>query len=124
MTACALFLVSLDILALQILQTRIFSFTLWHHLAYMVITIALMGMSAAGTWLATRRSEPQRPFKSLALYALLLGVSTPLSLATVTRIPLDTYMPNHMLQLAYVFLYYMALLFPCLLYTSPSPRDS
>ena len=56
----ALFIVSAAVLALQILQTRIFSFTLWHHLAYMVITVALMGMSASGTYLAMRTKKPKK----------------------------------------------------------------
>ncbi len=112
MALFGLFLVSVGILALQILQTRIFSFTLWHHLAYMVITVAMMGMSAAGTWLATRKKEPERPYLSLALHSALFGISTLISLAIVVRIPLDTYMADKALQLGYVFLYYMALIFP------------
>ncbi len=112
MTTIGLFIVSVTILALQILHTRIFSFTLWHHLAYMIISIALMGMGAAGTWLATRRHEPGHPATTLAAHASLLGVSIIVSLAVVTRIPLDTYMSDHLLQLAYVFLYYLALIFP------------
>lgn len=112
MALAGLFLISVGILALQILQTRIFSFTLWHHLAYMVITVAMLGMSAAGTWLATRTKEPERPYAALALHSGLFGVTTLLSLAIVVRIPLDTYMADKALQLGYVFLYYLALIFP------------
>ena len=61
MAFIGIFLISTGILALQILQTRIFSFTLWHHLAYMVITVALMGMGASGTWLAIKKKKPD-PF--------------------------------------------------------------
>jgi len=111
-SAAGLFLVSLVVLGLQILHTRIFSFTLWHHLAYMVISIALMGMGAAGTWLATRRREPAQPSVALASHAALLGIFSIVSLALATRIPLDTYMSDRLLQLAYVFLYYLALIFP------------
>jgi hypothetical protein len=42
----------------------------------------------------------------------LFSVSTILSLAFAVRIPLDTFMSNKILQLGYVFLYYMTLIFP------------
>ncbi len=108
----SLFIISASILALQILQTRIFSFTLWHHLAYMVITVALMGMGAAGSYLAVRKKRAEEPEKRLTVSLLLFSVSTFFSLAIVTRIPLDTFMADKVLQLGYIFLYYMALIFP------------
>jgi len=107
-----LFLVSVAVLALQILQTRIFSFTLWHHFAYLVITIALMGMGAAGSWLAIRKKESDRPYLTLARHAALFGLSAVVSFMIVVRVPLDTYMSDRLLQMGYVFLYYLALIFP------------
>lgn len=112
MIFAGIFLISTGILALQILQTRIFSFTLWHHLAYMVITIALMGMSAGGTFLAIRSKKSELPWRFASICSLLFSVTTLISLAIVTRIPLDTFMEDKILQLSYVFLYYMALIFP------------
>ncbi|MCK5808207.1 hypothetical protein KAH37_04380, partial [bacterium] len=108
----ALFIVSAAVLALQILQTRIFSFTLWHHLAYMVITVALMGMSASGSYLAIRKKEPKNPDNYIAFFSILFGLSIFASLAVVLRIPLDTFMADKVLQLGYIFLYYMALVLP------------
>ncbi len=108
----ALFTISASILALQILQTRIFSFTLWHHLAYMVITVALTGMSVAGTFLAIRKKEVKNSWNFLSVISLLFSISTVFSLAFATRIPLDTFMSNKVLQLGYIFLYYMTLIFP------------
>jgi len=112
MAFLGIFLISTGILALQILQTRIFSFTLWHHLAYMVITVALMGMGASGTWLAIRKKEPKKPFRFLSLCSILFALSSLISLAVAVRIPLDTYMNDKALQLGYIFLYYMLLVFP------------
>ena len=112
MAFLGIFLISTGILALQILQTRIFSFTLWHHLAYMVITVALMGMGASGTWLAIKRKKPEKPFRFLSISSILFSVSSLISLAIAVRIPLDTYMNDKVLQLGYIFLYYMLLVFP------------
>jgi hypothetical protein len=40
------------VLLTEVLLTRIFSFTVWYHLAYLTIGAALLGFGAAGTWLA------------------------------------------------------------------------
>ena len=53
LTYIGLFLISTVVLALELVQMRVFSFMLWHHLAYVVITIALLGFGAAGSLLAT-----------------------------------------------------------------------
>lgn len=44
--------VSAATLAVQVLQTRLFSVMLWHHLTYMVVTVTLLGFAAGGTLLA------------------------------------------------------------------------
>jgi len=41
------FLVSMCLMSLQILQSRIFSVTTWYHLAFLVISIAMFGMTLA-----------------------------------------------------------------------------
>src|SRR3989304_5902894 len=48
----ALLLVSAATLAYELALMRAFSLTLWHHFAYMVISIALLGFGASGTFLA------------------------------------------------------------------------
>ena len=45
-------LASVGVLMQQILLTRIFSFTIWYHLAYLTISTALLGFGAAGSLLA------------------------------------------------------------------------
>ena len=39
----AVALISAATLAVQVLQTRLFSVMLWHHLTYMVVTVTLLG---------------------------------------------------------------------------------
>src|SRR5260221_5122399 len=46
------FAVSLAVILLQLVQTRIFSVIYWVHLVYFIISIALLGFGISGTWLA------------------------------------------------------------------------
>jgi len=46
------FLTSASILMLQVALTRVFSFTLWYHFAYVVISLALLGYGASGALLS------------------------------------------------------------------------
>ncbi|MGH7356001.1 MAG: hypothetical protein ACRELS_15655, partial [Candidatus Rokuibacteriota bacterium] len=55
--ALALFLTTTAVLGLELLQMRLLSFMLWHHLAYMVISMALLGLGAGGVWLSVRRAR-------------------------------------------------------------------
>src|SRR5215831_11183989 len=47
----AVSLLSAAAIAYEILLTRLFAITLWHHFAYMVISLALLGYGASGTFL-------------------------------------------------------------------------
>ena len=42
-------------IAYEILLTRLFSILLWHHFAYMIISVALLGIGASGSVLAFAR---------------------------------------------------------------------
>jgi hypothetical protein len=75
-------LCSVAVLMQEILLTRIFSFTIWYHLAYLTISTALLGFGAAGSLLAIRPSLFERrpgEFASLcsvgAGLALLVGIA-------------------------------------------------
>ena len=48
----ALVCISASSLAYELTLMRLFSIVQWHHLAYMVISIALLGFAASGTLLA------------------------------------------------------------------------
>ncbi len=73
----AVALLSLGVLVLQIALNRIFSFTTWHHLAYISVSLALLGFGASGSLLAAfpglRLASPSR---ALGLYAALASGST------------------------------------------------
>ena len=52
MIFCSVFIVSFSTLAFEVLLTRVFSIGQWNHLSFMVISIALFGFAASGTFLS------------------------------------------------------------------------
>jgi hypothetical protein len=99
----AVFLLSLSSLAYEVLLARVFAFTQWHHLAFLVISIAVFGFGAGGAvvslaeagragaprgGLASRLTDPSRP-AGLGLLCLLFCLSGSASLAFLLAVPLD-----------------------------------
>ncbi len=64
-------LISATVLAYEVLLTRLFSIVQWHHFAYMVISIALLGFAASGTFLALK-PQLAKCFKSAYVINLIL----------------------------------------------------
>ncbi len=56
----AVAVVSASILAYQVLLVRLFSITGWHHFAYMIISIALLGFGAAALAMSLVRYSASR----------------------------------------------------------------
>ncbi len=84
----SLFLLSLSVLVMELCLTRIFSVLSWHHFAYLIISLALLGFGAAGSYLTVARRfadgavSPAR----LSHFAWLFAVSTVLAVALASRI--------------------------------------
>ena len=69
----AVFLIGFSTLAFEVLLTRIFSISQWNHLSFMVISIALFGFAASGTYLSiysARRGQLAGPVLPRSVYAL------------------------------------------------------
>jgi SAM-dependent methyltransferase len=84
----AVFLTSAGVLMLQISLTRLFSFTLWYHFAYVVISLALLGYGASGAFLSAfpgvlGRNLPRTLFGCAAGAAIVI----PLSLLVYAHTP-------------------------------------
>jgi spermidine synthase len=63
-------------LGVQIALTRLFSFLYWHHFAFMIIGIGMLGFGAAGAWLARRGGvEPGADTLRVAGMASLCGAA-------------------------------------------------
>ena len=84
----ALFILSAVLLAQQVWLTRMIALQHWHHLAPLVIAIALLGFGAAGVFVSLRaRHMAHRRW--LAASAVLTGLSAALGVALAARIPLN-----------------------------------
>ncbi len=107
-------LTSLTALMLQVALTRIFSVSLWHHLAFLVVSIAFLGYGASGTFLMFFPRIRNLPLNATAAkLALLLSVSILVSYGSTNRIPFD---PARIMwdqyQYLYLFGYYGILAVP------------
>ena len=86
----AVALVSAGALAYEVLLTRLFSIVQWHHSAYMIISIALLGYGASGAFLALAGEALRRHLgAAFAGGAALFAVSAVLSFAVAERLPFN-----------------------------------
>ncbi|MHC4395120.1 MAG: spermidine synthase family protein [Planctomycetota bacterium] len=94
--AFLVFLLAMAVLSLEVALTRIFSFIMYHHFTYLVISVAMLGFGAAGTYLTIRNPDPDSPDSGefLARMAGLFGLTTIAAIVFIPRIhfyPLDVY---------------------------------
>ncbi len=93
---CQVFLLAMSVLTLEVALTRIFSFIMFHHFTYLVISVAMLGFGAAGTYLTRREThdDPEAGNEFLARNAWLLGLTTIAAIVFIPRIhfyPMDMY---------------------------------
>ncbi len=113
----AVALVSAGALAFEVLLTRLFSIVQWHHFAYMVISIALLGYGASGAFLAVTGNRLCRHVgAAFATGAILFAVSAVASFAVAERLPFNAlaviWEPRQLLYLLVLYLLF-ALPFFC-----------
>jgi len=106
-----IFVVSLSSLAYELTLTRIFSISLWYHFAFMVISIAMLGIAASGTLLSVYPKLKDTGY--MQSYILLFCISVPSSYLIMNITPFD---PGKLswdrLQILYLGLYYIILSLP------------
>ena len=117
----ALLLASASVLSYQVILVRAFSVGLWHHFAYMVISIALLGFGASGTLLAalerkrtSTAASPQVSHASwFAISATLFAITLPVSFWLTQRVPFEPFLIIwDWRQVLYLGGYYLALFVP------------
>ena len=119
----ALFLVSGSVLSYQVILMRAFSIGQWHHFAYMIISIALLGFGASGTLLAALQRREANGATALrlrasqsvwfAFSATLFGIALPVSFWLTQRVPFDPFlMIWDKRQVFYLGCYYLVLFVP------------
>lgn len=87
-----IFLVSAVGIAYQVALMRIFSIAQWHHFAYMIISIAMLGFGASGVSLALLRAPIEgREARLLSIAFALLAISLPGCYWLSQRIPFETF---------------------------------
>ena len=123
MTLALVFAVSAASLALEALLARYFALTQWHHLSFMVISIALLGFSASGAylnlvaggrrWREAHLASPAAVVRRLQRCAAAMAVSSIAMFAVLRLLPLDFFrIPNEPVQLLFVAASYLACAVP------------
>jgi len=83
-------LISAAALAYEILLMRLFSIIQWHHFAYMMISLALLGYGASGTFLALIRRWSDEHFLAIYLVnAVAFGVASVACFLLAQAIPFN-----------------------------------
>ena len=110
----AVALISAAALAYEILLMRLFSIILWHHFAYMIISLALLGYGASGALLSLAQRAVQQRFAPLfCAAAAAFGVSAIGCFALAQRVPfnpLEIFWDPR--QIAYLLAVYLLLVCP------------
>lgn len=86
----AIALISATALGYEVLLTRLFSITLWHHFAYLIISAALLGYGASGTFLVLARRRLETRFNAaFVAFAATFGLAIATSFLLAQRIPFN-----------------------------------
>ncbi|MBI4824708.1 MAG: hypothetical protein HY805_10865 [Nitrospirae bacterium] len=106
-----IFLCSFSAISYEITLTRIFSISLSYHFAFMVVSIAMLGIALSGTILSI---YPRlKDLSRLGLYSILLSVSIPLSYLLSNQLPFDPVRLSwEKVAFLYILAYYAVLSIP------------
>jgi hypothetical protein len=118
LTYAGIFVLAASVVLLEIALTRVFAITMWHHFAYMVVSIALLGFGAAGSILTFQRQglRDEPPLRALSLLSIAYGLSTVAMLWVATSLRIDTLaIWNDTSNVGKLALLYVAVLVPFLL---------
>ena len=110
----SIFLISFSILSYEILLMRVFSITSWSHFAYMIISIALLGFGASGTFISLLQTKLKKHFYSFfTLFSLLFSLSLWLCFVLSQKIPFNPFLIVwYKRQYLYLMEYYLLLFIP------------
>jgi len=77
----AMALTSCAILLYEIAITRLLSVVVWYHFAFLVISLAMLGLGVPGVWFSLRPPRPHTAWKLLGL----AGVAMPVSIVLIVK---------------------------------------
>jgi len=100
-------------LAFQVVLTRFFSLAQGSHLAFMAVSLALLGAGASGTYLSLKPPTASTLPRFLAAGSLLFTLTAPAAYLLTNYLPFDAYrLAWEPIQLWWLALYYLALTVP------------
>ena len=102
-----IFIISSATLALEISLIRLFSIMQWYHFAFMVVSIALFGIAASGTFLSIKKIENKN---ILFNSSLLFSLSAVISFFILNKISFDPYKAILNFSEVFKLLFYYVLL--------------
>ncbi len=113
-TLFSLLLLSAAALAFQVTLTRLFSVAQFYHFAFMIVSVAMLGYGASGTWLAIMPNLTRMdPRHSLGWLALLTGLSILGAYLLINLLPFDSFsIAIDRRQIGILVLHYLALATP------------
>ena len=83
----AIALISAAVLAYEVLLMALFSLTQWHHFAYLVVSVALLGFGASGSLLVYLAPRLRGSFRGFAAsQACLFGIGAIITFALAQRL--------------------------------------
>jgi hypothetical protein len=100
-----IFLISLATLALEISLVRFFSIAQWYHFAFMVVSIALFGIAASGTFLTVRKIK-----SPLFISAILFSLSAVIGFFITNELTFDPFKATLNFSHVFVLLVYYVFL--------------
>ena len=110
----SIFMLSAAALAYEVLLVRMFSIIHWHHFAFMVISIALLGYGASGSLITVFRNKLLDNYDSVFLInTLLFGLSSIICFILVQQLPFNA------LEILWDQAQWLRLLYSYLLLTLP-----
>ena len=112
MPLAAISLVSAAAIAFEVLLVRLYAIVQWHHFAFMIISIALLGYGASGTFIALARGWLLARYTAAwQVNAALFGLTSLPAFAVVQRIPFNSlavvWKPAQLLAVAATYLILM-----------------
>jgi len=109
-----LLLVSLSVLMLEFTLIRVLSVSLWYHFAFMIISIALLGLGISGVTIIISDKINKAEINSfLSITSLLYAVSIIVSFVAINKIPFDPFsLFIEGMQFVYLPVYYILITLP------------
>ena len=110
----ATLLISAGAIGYELLLMRALSIVQWHHFAYMIISLALLGYGTSGTFIALLKPQLEARFEAaFSISALLFSITMALCFALGQRVPFNALeMVWDSRQFAYLSLLYLVFFVP------------